>query len=47
MIENIAEIKQKADIVEVLSSFLPLRKSGANYTCNCPFHEEKKCFLHN
>lgn len=37
----IEDIKQASDIVEVLSEFLPLKKRGANYLCNCPFHNEK------
>jgi DNA primase len=37
----IEEIKQASDIVEVLSEFLRLKKRGANYLCNCPFHNEK------
>lgn len=41
MITNIAELKERADIVEILSAYLPLRKNGMNYTCNCPFHEER------
>lgn len=41
MISNLEELKSKIDIVEVLSRFLPLKKDGVNYTCCCPFHEEK------
>jgi len=37
----IEEIKQASDIIEVLSEFLKLKKRGANYLCNCPFHSEK------
>ena len=38
---NIEEIKQVSNIVDVVSTYLPLKKSGANYTCTCPFHNEK------
>lgn len=39
---NIEEIKQVANIVDVVSTYLQdLKKSGANYTCKCPFHNEK------
>lgn len=39
---NIDEIKQVANIVDVVSTYLPdLKKNGANYTCKCPFHNEK------
>jgi len=32
------EIKSRLDIVEVISDYLPLRKSGRSYTGFCPFH---------
>lgn len=38
---NIEEIKQIVNIVDVVSTYLPLKKNGANYTCTCPFHNEK------
>jgi DNA primase len=35
-------VKQQADIVKVIESYIRLRKSGAqNYQCLCPFHKEK------
>ncbi len=37
----IDEIINKNDIVEVISKFLKLKKSGANYFACCPFHQEK------
>ena len=35
------KVKQQADIVRVISAYLPLRKSGQNFTGLCPFHTEK------
>ena len=32
------EIKSRLDIVDVISDYLPLRKSGSSYSGFCPFH---------
>lgn len=37
----IAEIRSKANIVEVISEYVDLNKRGANYLGLCPFHKEK------
>lgn len=37
----IDEIRDKADIVEIINSYIPLRKSGRNFKAVCPFHHEK------
>lgn len=38
---TIEKIKDAANIVEVVSEFVTLRKSGSNYKGLCPFHDEK------
>ena len=37
----IEEIRSRADIYEVVSEFVPLKKAGKNYKGLCPFHSEK------
>lgn len=38
---KIAEVRERASIVEVISDHLTLRKTGRNYSGLCPFHSEK------
>lgn len=39
--ETVDRILSAADIVEVVSDFVTLRRSGANYMGLCPFHSER------
>ncbi|MBU0568211.1 hypothetical protein KKC52_09225, partial [bacterium] len=39
--EIIDQIREAADIVEIIGEHLSLKKSGANFRANCPFHTEK------
>jgi DNA primase len=38
---TLREVREKADIVEVISEFVPLSRSGASFRGLCPFHREK------
>ncbi|SIS66584.1 DNA primase [Alicyclobacillus vulcanalis] len=37
----IETLRQKVDIVEVISEYVPLRRSGRSYVGLCPFHNER------
>lgn len=37
----IEEIKERNDIVEIISSYISLKAAGVNYKACCPFHSEK------
>ncbi|MEB3330614.1 MAG: DNA primase [Candidatus Sericytochromatia bacterium] len=39
--DPIAEVRARADIVEVVSDTVVLKRSGRNYTGLCPFHNER------
>lgn len=35
------EIKNRIDIVQLISEYLPVKKAGMRFVANCPFHHEK------
>ncbi|MFV1917439.1 MAG: DNA primase [Patescibacteria group bacterium] len=41
MADQVDEIKQKTDIVSLISEYIDLKKAGRNYRALCPFHSEK------
>ncbi len=43
MIDNssIENLKSRLDIVEVVGHYMELKKSGANWKCVCPFHDDR------
>jgi DNA primase len=38
---TLEQIRAASDIVEVIGSYLPLKRAGANFVTLCPFHKEK------
>ena len=38
---TLEQIRAASDIVDVIGSYIPLKKAGANFTALCPFHKEK------
>jgi len=38
---SIESLKNSIDIIDVIGNYIELRKAGANYKANCPFHGEK------
>ncbi|MBX9448388.1 MAG: hypothetical protein KL787_01135, partial [Taibaiella sp.] len=38
---SIQEIRDRADILDVVGHFITLKRRGTNYIANCPFHNEK------
>lgn len=38
---EVEEVRQRLDIVDLISQYVTLKKAGANYKGVCPFHQEK------
>jgi len=43
MIDNssVEQLKNSIDIVDIISNYIEVKKAGANFKANCPFHGEK------
>ena len=41
MEDNIAKIKERVDVVDLISGYMKLQKAGLNFKACCPFHNEK------
>ena len=39
--QSIEKIRDRADIIEIISKYVSLKKRGRNYFGLCPFHSEK------
>ncbi len=39
--ETIEQVIAATDIVDLVGSYLPLKRAGSNFKANCPFHNEK------
>jgi DNA primase len=39
--DMVEEVRTAADIVDVISEFVQLKKAGREFKANCPFHEER------
>jgi DNA primase len=44
--QTIEQIAAANDIVEVIGSYFPLKRAGANFKALCPFHQEKTASFH-
>ncbi|MDD9897370.1 MAG: DNA primase, partial [Candidatus Melainabacteria bacterium] len=42
MSDPVTEIKSRANIVDLISEIIPVKKSGANHVAICPFHNDTK-----
>ncbi len=38
---TLEQVRAASDIVDVIGSYLPLKRAGANFVALCPFHKEK------
>lgn len=38
--DQAGQIREKIDLVSLISEYIPLKKAGANFKANCPFHQE-------
>src|ERR1041385_1712548 len=38
---TLEQIRSASDIVDLIGSYLPLKRAGANFVALCPFHKEK------
>lgn len=39
--DQVAQVREKTDLISLIAEFIPLKKIGRNFTALCPFHSEK------
>jgi hypothetical protein len=39
--ESIEQVLSATDIVDLIQSYVPLKRAGSRFRANCPFHNEK------
>ncbi|MBI2195976.1 MAG: DNA primase, partial [Candidatus Levybacteria bacterium] len=39
--DEVSRVREKIDIAELISQYIPLKKAGRNFKAPCPFHNEK------
>ncbi len=46
--DQVRRVKEATDIVQVMSEYAAVRKSGKNFVCCCPFHQERSpsCYIY-
>jgi len=41
MEDNVSKIKERLNVVDIISGYIKVQKSGINFKARCPFHNEK------
>ena len=44
--DQVRKVKDAIDIVQLMGEYAPLRKAGHNFSCCCPFHQERSPSCH-
>lgn len=39
--DQVSQVREKIDIVSLISEYVSLKKTGRNFKASCPFHSEK------
>ena len=46
--DQVRKVKEAADLVQLMGEYTAVRKSGRNFSCCCPFHQERSpsCYIY-